>query len=831
MRSKGTALDQAQTTCFVDVVPLGPIPEQLTYALPPEWRHLVRPGMRVLVPLGGRVVTGCVVAFPKTPPVDTPKVVVDLLDDQPALTPDLLALTQWMASYYVATWGETIRAALPRALQSGSVRIVSLTPEGKSTAASEARTALERRILTTLGQHRHLTLKQLQRQITAPGLRSAIQRLAAEGAVEVSQKVSPPKVQVPTEHLFQLALSPEEISSAIQLMERRAPQQGALLRRLLQTGPATAAELRRHIPGATQLLRTLEKKGLLTVVERPRAPMLDVSTEAAFLDEPDVTLTSAQADALEHIQKLLHKHEFSPVLLHGVTGSGKTEVYMRAMAATLTQGKQVIYLVPEIALTPQLLTRLHARFGKDVAVLHSRLTRGERLDEWLRVQRQQASIAIGPRSAIFAPLQRVGLIIVDEEHDPSYKQEEAPRYLARDVAIMRAKLCQALVVLGSATPSLESFANAQQRRYHYLQLPDRVGTKDLPQVVLVDLRRDENRAGIGEVLSHPLRKAITARLSRAEQTLLFLNRRGYATFVQCHDCGYICQCPRCSVALTFHIDDRTLKCHYCQLTTTPPETCPTCRGTRVEYFGTGTQKVEREVRRLFPQARIARMDRDATGGRQTYREILARLARGEIDILIGTQMITKGHDFPCITLVGVVSADVTLGLPDFRAAERTFQLLTQVAGRSGRGEVPGEVIVQTFAPQHYAIQHAQTHDFHGFYAEEITYRKRLGYPPALRLASIRFDARDPQAVEQFCQAFVAILRPFVRDTEGVTLLGPAPAALAKLNNRYRWHLILKAPSAKRLHDVIECGLRALEQAPIPRHGVRLTVDVDPVNLL
>jgi primosomal protein N' (replication factor Y) (superfamily II helicase) len=824
-------LDHAQPTDFVDVVPLGPIPELLTYALPPEWQRLVRPGMRVLVPLGGRMVTGCVVALQDTAPIDTPKFVLDLLDDQPALTPDLLALTHWMASYYVATWGETIRAALPRALQSGSVQTVTLSPEGKATGASEARTALERRILTTLSQHRHLTLKQLQRQIPAAGLRSAIQRLAAEGVVEVSQKVSAPKFQAPTEHLFKLALSPEEINSAIQPMERRAPQQVALLRHLLQTGPATAAELRRHIPGATQFLRALEQKGLLTRVERPRVPMLEVSTEAAFLDEPDVTLTSAQSTALEHIQKRLHTHEFSPVLLHGVTGSGKTEVYMRAMAAALTQGKQVIYLVPEIALTPQLLTRIHARFGQDVAVLHSRLTRGERLDEWLRVHRQQAAIAIGPRSAIFAPLQRVGLIIVDEEHDPSYKQEEAPRYLARDVAIMRAKLCQALVVLGSATPSLESFANAQQQRYHYLQLPDRVGTKDLPHVVLVDLRRDDNRAGSGEVLSHPLRKAITARLARGEQTLLFLNRRGYATFVQCHDCGYICQCPRCSVALTFHLEDRTLKCHYCQFTTTPPETCPTCRGTRVEYFGTGTQKVEREVRRLFSQARVARMDRDATGGRHAYQDILTRLARGEIDILVGTQMITKGHDFPRITLVGVVSADVTLGLPDFRAAERTFQLLTQVAGRAGRGEVAGEVIVQTFAPQHYAIQHAQTHDFLGFYAEESAYRKRLDYPPAVRLAAIRFDARDPQAVEQFCQAFVALLRPYVRDAEGVTLLGPAPAALAKLNNRYRWHLLLKAPTARRLHDVIQCGLHALQQATIPRSGVRLTVDVDPVNLL
>jgi primosomal protein N' (replication factor Y) len=765
------------------------------------------------------------------PPVGTPKLVLDVLDDQPALTPDLLALTRWMSGYYLATWGETIRAALPRALQSGSMQTITLTPAGKSAATNDDRAPVESRILTALTQHRSLTLKQLQRQISASRLRNAIQRLVADGLVTVSQIVTRPKIQPPTEHLFALARPSEEIKAVLHTLEHRAPQQAALLHHLLQVGPATAAELRRHIPSATQVLQALARKGLLTREDRPRAPILSIASEDAFLDDPDVTLTSAQSRALEQIQALLHRGEFAPVLLHGVTGSGKTEVYMRAMASALAQGRQVIYLVPEIALTPQLLSRIHARFGRDVAVLHSRLTRGERVDEWHRVHRQQAAIAIGARSAIFAPLQRVGIIIVDEEHDPSYKQEETPRYLARDVAIMRAKLCDAVVVLGSATPSLESFANAQQQRYHYLHLPDRVHTKDLPHVALVDLRREENRAGVGEVLSHPLRQAMVARMARREQTLLFLNRRGYATFVQCHDCGYICQCPRCSVTLTFHIDDRMLKCHYCEFTTTPPETCPTCQGTRVEYFGTGTQKVEREVRRIFPQARVARLDRDAVGGRHAYRDILSRLARGELDILIGTQMIAKGHDFPHITLVGVVSADVTLGLPDFRAAERTFQLLTQVAGRAGRGQVPGEVIVQTFAPQHYAIQRAQAHDFIGFYAEEIAYRRRLGYPPAVRLAAVRFDARDPQAVEQFSQAFVALLRPYIRDAEGVTLLGPAPAALAKLNNRYRWHLLLKAPSARRLHDVIEQGLSTLKQAAIPRSGVRLTVDVDPVNLL
>jgi primosomal protein N' (replication factor Y) len=819
------------TRRFVDVAPLGPVPDVLTYALSDEWQGRVTSGMRVLVPLGKRLVTGCVVDERDTPPVESPKYVAAVLDDQPALTPELMALTRWMAGYYVASWGEAIRVALPGVLQSGSVEVIILTDKGKSPAMEQARTSVEKRILSALSQERRLTLKQLQRHVSATGLRSAVEHLAEDGLVEVSQKVASPKLQPLQEDVFELALPPDEIKAALQMLERRAPKQAAVLRALLQGGPTSAAALRGAMPGAPQLIKGLEQKGLLKRVQRKRASALTWRTEQAFLDTTDITLNTAQNAAYEHISGLLKKKAFASVLLHGVTGSGKTEVYMRAMAVALAQGRQVIYLVPEIALTPQLLTRMHARFGDAVAVLHSRLTRGERIDEWLRVYHQQACIAIGPRSAVFAPLQRLGLIIVDEEHDPSYKQEETPRYLARDVAIMRAKLAQAVVVLGSATPSLESFANAQQERYHYLQLPNRVRTKELPQVMIVDLRREENRAGPGEVLSHPLRQAMVARLGRGEQCLLFLNRRGYATFVQCHDCGYICQCPRCSVTLTFHIDTRLLKCHYCEFSSTPPEICPACRGTRVEYFGTGTQKVEREVRRLFPKARVARMDRDAMGGRHALQDILARLARGEIDILIGTQMITKGHDFPRITLVGVVSADVTLGLPDFRAAERTFQLLTQVAGRAGRGEVPGEVIVQTFAPQHYAIQRAQTHDFLAFYTEEMGYRRRLGYPPEVRLAACRFEGRDPQAVEQFCHAFVALLRPYVRQSEGVALLGPAPAALAKLNNRYRWHLLIKAPTTRRLHDVIEQALSALKQAAIPRHGVRLSLDVDPINLL
>jgi primosomal protein N' (replication factor Y) len=443
---KGITLEHPQTTRFVDVAPLGPIPELLTYTLPAEWEGLAQPGMRVLVPLGGRVVTGCIVGFPDAPTVDAPKAVVEVLDQQPALTLHLLALTRWMADYYVATWGETIRTALPRALQSGSVQTIALTSTGRAAVAHEARPTLQCRILHTLAQHRSLTWKQLQRRLAAPGLRSAVQRLAAEGVVEMAQKVALTSQHAPTECFFAVARHPEEITSAIVALERRAPQQAAVLKHLLTRGAASVAELRQHIPNVTQVLRALERKGLLTRLERPRGPSLTLPAEADFLDDAAVTLTAAQSQALEQIQSMLRTGEFAPVLLHGVTGSGKTEVYMRAMAATLAQGKQVIYLVPEIALTPQLLARIHARFGQEVAVLHSRLTRGERLDEWLRIHRQQAAIAIGPRSAIFAPLQRLGLIIVDEEHDPSYKQEEAPRYLARDVANMRAKLCQANVI-------------------------------------------------------------------------------------------------------------------------------------------------------------------------------------------------------------------------------------------------------------------------------------------------------------------------------------------------------------------------------------------------
>lgn len=819
------------TARFVDVATLGPVPDLLTYALPSAWQGQVVPGMRVLVPLGKRLVTGCVVALRESALVDAPKSIVELLDERPALTAELIALTQWMADYYLTSWGEAIRAALPGVLQAESVQTATLTPEGRLPTACDGRPPLQLRILTLLAQRRALTVKQLQRQIPATGLRSALQRLAGEGLVELQQAVAPPRRPPLREPSVELALPPSEVRAHLPTLERRAPQQAALLRYLLETGSCSAVELRRQAAYASQVLRALEQKGLLKRTLQERPSEFTWETDSALLDAPIVTLSPAQSNAFQRICGLLRRDAFAPVLLHGVTGSGKTEVYMQAMAETLAQGKQVIYLVPEISLTPQLLARVHARFGQTVAVLHSRLTSGERMDEWARVRAQQASVVIGPRSAIFAPLEHLGLIVVDEEHDPSYKQEETPRYLARDVAIMRAKLANAVVVLGSATPSLESFFNAKLGRYQYLQLPDRIQPTGMPAVVIVDLRREEHRAGPGEVLSFPLRSAITTRLARGEQILLFLNRRGYATFVQCHDCGFIHQCPRCSVALTFHLDERLLKCHYCGFSNRPPECCDQCRGTRVEYFGTGTQRVEREVRRVFPEARISRMDRDATGGRHAYQRILGGLARGEIDILVGTQMIAKGHDFPRITLVGVVSADITLGLPDFRAAERTFQLLTQVAGRAGRGDTPGEVFVQTYAPQHYAVQRAQTHDFIGFYTEEITYRRQLGYPPVARLAAVRFDARDPQAVEQFSQAYANLLRPYLQQTDGVAMLGPAPAALAKLKDRYRWHLLLKAPTARGLHQLLEQGSDALRRAEVPRNGVHLSIDVDPVNLL
>jgi primosomal protein N' (replication factor Y) len=539
---------------------------------------------------------------------------------------------------------------------------------------------------------------------------------------------------------------------------------------------------------------------------------------------PRPLLTAEQSRALEDITS---SHGFHPVLLHGITGSGKTEVYMRAAQHFLAAGKSSLILVPEIGLTPQLTDRFAARFPGKTAILHSSLTKRQRIDEWLRIYNGNAPIVIGTRSAVFAPLADLGLIVVDEEHETSYKQEEVPRYNARDTAVMRAKVARAVAVLGSATPSMESFRNAEADKYHRITLTKRVEDRPLPDVEIVNMREEYAAAGKQVVFSRTLLDAITTRLARSQQTMILLNRRGYAAFLLCRHCGFTFQCSACSVALTYHRTIDKLMCHYCGLARRPPARCPECDSEYIHYVGEGTERLESDLKELFPDVRIGRVDRDTMRHMRDFERVLGGFRSGEIDILVGTQMIAKGHDFPRVTLVGVLGADAPLALPDFRAAERTFQLLTQVAGRSGRGVEPGEVIVQSYFPDHYTFQLAVHQRFEDFYSRESRYRKAMFYPPFTSLAGIMVTDRDPSRAAQMARDVGEFLDSIRSDA--VRILGPAPAPLERIKRVHRHQLLIKSSSRTTLHGMLERLQRYIEDKKIG--ATKVIIDVDPISLL
>jgi len=539
---------------------------------------------------------------------------------------------------------------------------------------------------------------------------------------------------------------------------------------------------------------------------------------------PRPVLTEDQSRALATI---LATHGFHPTLLHGVTGSGKTEIYMRAAGEMLASGKASLILVPEIGLTPQLTDRFAERFPGQTAVLHSSLTKRQRIDEWLRIYRGEAPIVIGTRSAVFAPLHNLGMIVVDEEHETSYKQEEVPRYNARDTAVMRAKLVGAAIVLGSATPSMESFRNAEAKKYQYVGIATRVEDRPLPNVEIVNMRDEYMAEGKQVVFSRRLLQSISVRLERSEQTMILLNRRGYAAFLLCRKCGFTYQCNSCSVALTYHRGIDKLLCHYCGVARKPPSRCPECDSEYIHYVGEGTERLEAELKSLFPEAQIGRIDRDAMRHIRDYHRVLGGFRDGKIDVLVGTQMIAKGHDFPGVTLVGVVGADAALSLPDFRAAERTFQLLTQVAGRSGRGDRPGEVLIQSYFPDHYTFQLACTQRFEDFYARESRYRKAMFYPPFTALAGIMVSDHDSARAARVAREIGEYLDSL--RSQAIRILGPAPAPLERIKRAHRYQLLIKSSSRATLHALLERLQSHIEEKKIS--STKVIVDVDPVSLL
>lgn len=573
-------------------------------------------------------------------------------------------------------------------------------------------------------------------------------------------------------------------------------------------------------------INTLVKRGILevTVKEVRRDPLSNFVSDAAG----EFELTEAQSEALSQIVHAGRSGKYSAFLLHGVTGSGKTEVYIRAMQAALADGRSSLMLVPEIALTPVFSRRLRSVFGDEVAILHSNLSTGERYDEWRRIRDGEARIVIGTRSAVFAPLTDLGLLIVDEEHDSSYRQNEMPYYHGRDLAVMRASKANAVIVLGSATPSLETFDNAHSGKYQYLRLPERIGGRPLAKAELIDMREVFKKAGKDVVLSPQLIKAIEETHAKGEQVMILLNRRGFSSFVLCRECGESLRCKNCDITMTWHRRDGQLICHYCNYTVKTPKACPFCESEFLYFVGQGTEQVEEILRKRFPNLNIARVDRDSMKRKGELAKTLNAFDRGEIDLLLGTQMIAKGHDFHNVTLVGVVSVDTGLGLPDFRSAERTFQLLTQVAGRAGRGSLPGTVLIQTYYPEHYALRYAANQDFEGFYREEMKYRQRLGYPPYFVLASIMLEHRDLE----YAKKNARILRDSldrVNVDKASRILGPAQASIARIKNKYRQQIILKSENRRALRSVIDTALAEAEARGCDRRIVQ--VDIDPVDLM
>jgi primosomal protein N' (replication factor Y) len=611
--------------------------------------------------------------------------------------------------------------------------------------------------------------------------------------------------------------------------QRLTEQQQRVIDQLAyKQGPVPLSELLEAAGTSVSAVRTLEKRGIVEVFAREvrRDPLEHLESAA---EPKPVQLTPDQQTALDVIVQKMGERQYSTFLLHGVTGSGKTEIYIRAMAEALRQGRTALMLIPEISLTPVFSRRLRSHFGSQLAILHSSLSEGERVDEWRRIKDGDARIVIGTRSAVFAPLQDLGLVVVDEEHDSSYKQDESPRYSGRDTAIMRASDAGAVVVLGSATPSLESFHNAHTGKYTYLRLESRYGSRGLAKVEAVDMREVFRRHGKQQIFSDELKEAIGAAHSRREQVMILLNRRGFSSFLICRSCGIAIKCQNCDVTLTFHKYNLSLQCHYCNYIRPVPKNCPACDGKYVHYVGEGTEQIEAMLRDMFPAMHLGRLDRDTTRRRGSFEHILMEFAAGAIDLLVGTQMIAKGHDFHNVTLVGVISVDAGLAMPDFRSAERTFQLLTQVAGRAGRGDRPGKVIIQTYHPEHYAVVCARAQDYEGFYQREINFRRMMNYPPFCALVNILVHDKEVTKAHGTADRLASELRQAAQDQGMIRVLGPAPAPLARLRNEYRFQVLIKARNRRSAREALDIAMdRALKNGINP---YSISIEVDPINLM
>ncbi len=811
-------------TTYLEVAVAAPIHQTLTYAPPPDTPPL-SPGQRLLVPLGNRQVTGYLLGFVDSLPDGmTAKPARAVLDPAPLFPATMIPFFRWISRYYHHPLGEVIKTALPGGLTQQSKRQLVLSAEGRTPLAAYRAEHGGPEWLNDLLASGSLTPAATAKALTG-GDKKNLGLWQREGWLTLDTILSEDRSRAKSEMVVSLLPAAGNPAATLKPSEQKTLD---LLNSLAgeEQRPVPRRELTREYAGAGAALKGLAEKGLVALTER--RVFRDPFGEPPPFFPPPAQLTEEQQTALAAIQPEIEAHRFAPFLLHGVTGSGKTEVYLRAAAATLAQGRQVLVLVPEIALATQLEAHFYSRFGDQVALIHSGLKSGERFDQWSRIANDEAKVVIGARSAIFAPLPDPGLLIVDEEHDSAYKQEDGLRYHGRDLALLRGSMQQAVVLLGSATPAITTFHQAQSGKFRLLTLAKRVEERSLPEVSIVDLQAIKTVSGRPPLFSPQLTQALRQNFAAGQQSLLFLNRRGFANLMLCQECGQTMQCRHCQVSLTYHKGRRELLCHYCGFASRADIVCPNCRSGALVPVGFGTERIEAELANLLPKARIARLDRDATQNRHDYLTILKGVHEGAIDILVGTQMITKGHHFPRVTLVGIVWADAGLGIPDFRSGERTFQLLAQVTGRAGRGEQPGRVIVQTHQPQHYSVALAQAHDYQSLYAKEISLRQRLGYPPFSRLINLRLEGEAEEQV----RAVAAELGKAARKKAAgkVEVLGPVPAPLAKLRNHYRWQLLLKAATIEALHSLCQQLVEHYPQLG-GSAAVKLSLDVDPENML
>lgn len=811
-----------------------PFRNSFTYFVTEEFLQSVKIGVRVVAPFGKRVLTGFVIDISETTEVkEKIKPIRDVLDELPIFDETSIKFYEWISEYYISSLGEALRNSVPYGSDVESKRkvVVDIKFCAQLYNQEMKKNSPRAKLLSVLAEKEVHHISQIQKQLKIKSIYSSLRSLEKIGAVTILDLVEQGKVRVKTAKFVQLAKSLDEVYEAIPELERKSPKQVVVLLELISKKEAVLQSDLLNRTGISQsAIQSLEKKGLVGVIDKEVERVYsEVYTESV----KDFDLTESQSKVVDQIGAKVETGEFETFLLHGVTGSGKTQVYIELAKKALAKNKSVIILVPEISLTPQITSRFYNHFKDNIAVLHSRMSLGERYDSWRGIVAGKYNLVIGPRSALFAPLKNIGLIVVDEEHDQSYKQNDlVPKYNGRDAAIIRAMYSGCPVVLGSATPSVESMHNTLSKKFTLLELQERVDKATLPLIRLVDITVEKKKKKMEGVFSQSLLDAIGERIKRKESVIVLQNRRGFATQVFCNDCGEVVMCPDCSVAMVHHINKNIMQCHYCNIVQPVPKACPTCGSISLKFFGTGTQRVEDELGYYFPNAAIERIDSDSISKKGSLGEILNRFRKGEIQILVGTQMVSKGLDFGDVTLVGVVAAETSLWIPDFRADERTFQLLTQVAGRAGRSEKKGEVIIQTQNQKHFVLQKVLENDYQSFYQKEIILREQGEYPPFTKIALIEVKDEKEDKSRGAIKDLFEILK---KESKGLKITPPTEAIIYRIKGFYRWQILIKSskkidPSGKSLRTALLNTMIEFNQKSRYR-DVKLIIDVDPQSII